>query len=1151
MTSAPPAEPELGSLIGGYRLDSLLGRGGTSTVYLAEHELLGRKAAVKVLAPHLAEDENFRERFVRESQLVAGIDHPNIIPIYDANEDDSGRLFLAMRYVDGGSLDGLVRSGGPLAPTRAAGVVSQIGSALDAAHARGIVHRDVKPGNVLIDASGERVYLADFGIARPASASGLTRAGAFMGTVEYIAPEQIEGKLVDWRSDVYALAGVLFYALTGRPPFEGDTEVSVLYAHIQGRARSARALNPEVPPELDAVLQRGLAKSPPARHRTAGGLGRAAVAAASGSRPAPESDEELVSPAESVIVPQPSPPAPPTPLAPPPPPPAPAPLREPPVARGDVPVVRFELDPRFRFVHEPLVDDASGVPFLENQAAVDALEERLRYSNGGSFLITGFRGVGKTTVIRRALLDFEKTADDGPLLSIFLNVARPVTTEELLFEIVRRIFEALSDDGVLDRLPPEVQRALIIAYTRTSLSFKETHSRSSERSRAVGLDLGSVPMLGRVGPKLDLSRKRTDALATEAAFLAYSHTDVEHDFLRIVELVQKPETVPQRRSWLRRLRRAARTSAPWHGRIVVVIDELDKLTASADGLKAMESILNGLKNVLATRGIHFFFVAGPDLHDVCVRESHRGNSVYESVFGWQLYVPCVWRAPERLLDELVAPADRDNAWFAALRDYVLFKARGIPRLLLLELNSLVRWEGGRPVLALLPLDAARVEFYAGLQSALTEFLEREGPGAARPLSVAIDRDRWRLGAYYVTDWILRSGGRSFTVDEIVGTGGAAAVDPTLVISRDKAEELLAHLVEREVLIQVRGRADQTFVADSPSSSEVAYRLVEDVEYKLSRFRRGNERERADLAPALGGIGDSQPWAEQRAVTVVGDGRYELRSEVARSWTGGLYAAYDRLLRRDVNVKLFEAGPDAGGPAVQRFERESEIAVTIDHPNIVSAHDTFRDLDGRRGIVLERLEGISLKELLAWGALPAPEAVRIAIALLGALEYLHAKGFARTDLKPSNIVLNESRTPIIADIGLLRRGDEQDDVVERAEELTAAGAIVATPKYSAPEQIIGGRLDIRTDLHALGLVLIEMLTGRPARPERGIREVLEAAAHEAIDLSGLHVSPQLLAVVAQAVSRDPADRFATPYAMRTALEATPEIGAGLVQSATST
>jgi DNA-binding beta-propeller fold protein YncE len=265
-----------GDVFADHRIEGLAGRGGMGVVYRATQLALERTVALKLIAPGLAEDEDFRERFVRESKAAASIEHPNVIPIYHAGERD-GQLFIVMRYVEGEDLRARVRATGQLRPADAARIVAQTGGALDAAHARGLVHRDVKPANVLLGA-GDHAYLTDFGLTkRVASESGTTQAGGWVGTLGYVAPEQIRGERVDARVDVYALGCVLVHLLTGRAPFLRSGDEATLWAH----------LNDEPPGEADGVpaafvpvVRRALAKQPADRFPSAGDLGRAALAAA-------------------------------------------------------------------------------------------------------------------------------------------------------------------------------------------------------------------------------------------------------------------------------------------------------------------------------------------------------------------------------------------------------------------------------------------------------------------------------------------------------------------------------------------------------------------------------------------------------------------------------------------------------------------------------------------------------------------------------------------------------------------------------------------------------------------------------------------------------------------------------------------------------
>jgi predicted Ser/Thr protein kinase len=302
------AHTRIGTEVAGFRIESVLGRGGMSVVYIAEQVRLGRKVALKVLTTELAWDEQFRERFVRESHIAAAIDHPNIIPIYDAGEAD-GLLYIAMRFVQGPDLKEILKRG-DLGVGRTIFLIEQLASALDSAHTHSLVHRDVKPGNVLLEESTDHVYLTDFGVAKQTTARGLTSTGHFLGTVEYAAPEQIEGGPVDSRTDVYALGCVLYECLTGSPPFSQGTEHAVLHAHLVDPPPSVTRVRPELPLAFDGVIATAMAKDPDDRFSSCGELARAARNAASGA--SRRVDGRAPSPVETVASAPAPPPPPPT-----------------------------------------------------------------------------------------------------------------------------------------------------------------------------------------------------------------------------------------------------------------------------------------------------------------------------------------------------------------------------------------------------------------------------------------------------------------------------------------------------------------------------------------------------------------------------------------------------------------------------------------------------------------------------------------------------------------------------------------------------------------------------------------------------------------------------------------------------------------------
>ena len=272
-----PPEIRAGEVVAGFRIEVLLGQGAVGTVYLAENPT-GERVALKLLSPELAQDERFRQRFLRESQLAASLEHPHIVPIRTSGEEE-GRLYLAMAYVDGSDLREVLRREGRLEPERTLDLLGQVADALDAAHEAGLVHRDVKPGNILVGRrdTAEHAYVCDFGLARHASSvSSLTGDRGFVGTIDYVPPEQIQGGTVDARADVYSLGCVLFECLAGLRPFDRESELSVVFAHLNEPPPRLSDFRPDLPGAFDDLFTVALAKSPDERYATCGELVTAA-----------------------------------------------------------------------------------------------------------------------------------------------------------------------------------------------------------------------------------------------------------------------------------------------------------------------------------------------------------------------------------------------------------------------------------------------------------------------------------------------------------------------------------------------------------------------------------------------------------------------------------------------------------------------------------------------------------------------------------------------------------------------------------------------------------------------------------------------------------------------------------------------------------
>jgi serine/threonine protein kinase len=290
--------PEIGEELAGYKIEAIAGRGGMGVVFRAEHLHLNRVVALKVLTADLAGNRSFRQRFVREAQTAARLDHPNIVPVFDAGDFDN-LLYIAMKYIDGVDLGHVLDAEERLSPQRTVDLLTDIADALDVAHGAGLVHRDVKPGNVLVD--NVRSYLTDFGLTkRIASRTALTAAGRTVGTAAYLAPEQIRGQDVDARTDIYAFGCVLYECLTGDVPFTRDTDMAVLWAHLEQEPEPPSQRSGDLPKALDAVFAEALAKRKEDRFASCGELMKAVAEATNARRPASSSRNKV--PVTTVLV---------------------------------------------------------------------------------------------------------------------------------------------------------------------------------------------------------------------------------------------------------------------------------------------------------------------------------------------------------------------------------------------------------------------------------------------------------------------------------------------------------------------------------------------------------------------------------------------------------------------------------------------------------------------------------------------------------------------------------------------------------------------------------------------------------------------------------------------------------------------------------
>jgi serine/threonine-protein kinase len=1119
-----------------YRLQRLIATGGMGQVWEAVDSRLGRHVAVKILKQEYSSDPEFIERFRAEARTVAMLNHPGIASVYDYGEtlvdDESRTAYLVMELVNGEPLNSVLKRDGELSVQRALDMLEQTGRALHVAHTAGLVHRDVKPGNIMITPTGQ-VKLTDFGIAKAVDAAPVTQTGMVMGTAQYIAPEQALGHDATAASDVYSLGVVGYEAVSGSRPFTGDGALTVAMKHIKD---SPPPLPTHLPANVRELIEITLAKNPNMRYPNGGAFADAVAIVRSGGRPPRPNEAPTIGRASATAVS--------TDVSAPP----------PALPDGGGNGRRLAIVGEFQYVHGPswLVDD--GMPVLGHRDLVDELATRIAHSRGGAFLVTGFRGVGKTSLVRQAILQVSRAVGHSTrIVPIHITLARPVSPAELLFVVVRQLYEQLDLDGTMQRLPQQAQDLIRTAFIRTSLAVKETRGRTIDRGMTIGLSAAAGVLPGGITPKADLTRKRSQTQSTESAYLTYSTVDAEYDLLRILQVLSEESARPsrvRRRPWKRL---PAQRIHP-----IVVLDEVDKLTElnteATNGMQELEQLIGTMKSVFTSQNVHFIVVAGVDLQDQVIRDTSRGIGVYESVFAWQLYVPCLWEASTTLLDTIVSPQSSDNPDLAALAGFLSYRARGVPRRLWQEINRLVQWDADRPLLEV-GADGDRVTFYFRLQKMLSDFFCDPKHPALFP--IPLDNDRMVLSSYYAMDRILRTNGRSFTADDLVSSEEEPDFDPVLQVSVGLAGRLLEYLTSRNVLSVVRssGNPSSTIIEDLQEQATV-YRLVDDVRAVVAGFAREHQDERMEplAQPAAAHVGDFSttmgraPLAysarEPEPAVVAGlsrprvdaieviSGRYFLRQLISSGGVGSVYQAQDIVLGRDVAVKVLDPWALRDPNAKARFVRERQIASVLAHPNIVQTYEIV-DLDEERtAIVMELVPGPSLAEVISRDGVPVGQAISIAVDLLSALAACAREGVSRIDLKPSKIVMRNGRTAVVIDLGMAKRTKVDDSV-------TQIGALVGTPAYMAPEQLERESVDIRADIYCVGLIIIECITGVPPRSAGSVPELRSQVPNEEFEIESVDASAELRAVIARATARMPADRFQTPEEFHAALLATPE------------
>jgi serine/threonine protein kinase/Cdc6-like AAA superfamily ATPase len=799
----------------------------------------------------------------------------------------------------------------------------------------------------------------------------------------------------------------------------------------------------------------------------------------------------------------------------------------------------------FRFVHEP-VGTASTSQFIGREGEMESLAERILFSEGGSFLVTGYRGVGKTSFVNQvvrtlhtALPWAENLLGATEIVDIYLNVARPVQPSELMHHIIRRLHDRLMEKGSYHFLDAGLQQAIALAYHRTSVNMARRLAESSERSFGFNeASIGGDWLKAAV--KMSWTSKRNRTQDYEISYLGYDDKAAEHDIISIANRLTSGYVKPI--SGWSRLKLLLADEQPPRVRlkIVFVFDELDKLEeftakASSEARPVIDQILGALKNLFTTSGVTFIFVAGKDLQERWLDEVGKGDSVYESVFSYDKYLPCLWTDVDAICDTLVNRIHGlpryAHQLYEEFKKYLAYKGRGIPRRIIRTFNEYVEWHGDQPLLVFTRPSVRRIRFFAGLQ----DVLSANGKllfGESNEESVGTQSDKRRLGVYYLIDWILRQASSEFRLKDVLNASKRLSSKIALaeeVLPR-VAADILKTLLDGDYIQEVPTSLVRV-VIDQANGVEDA-KPMDEKRYKISPRRLG---EIAGLAAKIEVDVDQlplsgEPLENEDKISIIG--HYEVVKKIAQGGMGAIYEATDQYNGRKVAIKMMMG--DMSVENARRFEREAMIMNELNHPNIVRFYEWGR-VNERLYIAMDYLDGLTLEQLITnAGKLSLPLAFAIAHPVADAIDYVHEKGFVRNDIKPSNIMLTNTGRVCLLDFGITRPITSQHDLLARFN--TERTVIIGTPQFMAPEQF-EGVADRRSDVYALGVVLYRMLTGAyPFNVSQRLRFGYRPELDQTLPLLSQHegVPEEIDEVISKCLAKDPDSRFQTMSELKHAL-----------------
>lgn len=835
----------------------------------------------------------------------------------------------------------------------------------------------------------------------------------------------------------------------------------------------------------------------------------------------------------------------------------------------------------FSFRHEPASNE-DALQFIGRVPEINELTARLLYSKGGTFLITGFRGVGKTSFINQVLLKLESSIkSQAPeaechLVDIRMSLPRRLLPVELMHQIVRCLYLRLKEKKLLHRLNPDLEAETLLAFQRTSMVLER--QRGTSRDFKLGSEATwNIPIV-KSGIKFPFEMKRSRSESESSKFAPYDERSAEHDIIRLAQrLAGEPEAKPAF------YRRIFGKEKPIKLKVILVFDELDKLdvadmtgeTPGGNAAPPLDEILRSLKTLLTTSGMSFVFVAGKDLYDRWIEDVGGGDSIYESIFAYDKYLPCLWQDAKPLAETFIdlrslslpqcsscrlhyqradffcevcgsylQKRDVARAVYDNFLLFLTYRGRGIPRRMWRAFHQSVKWYKGKPVVAFSAQEIRQHRVYAELSKLLVDS-EQLLYGALGEDLTGEALDAPRLAAHYLIDWILRQGNSAFTEADLVSWSSAVSVKimPTSFNAERLIGAIVAMLLRAGILEELKSqqRAEHRVIVE-----DKRVRVEETSPIAAKRFRLDPRRYKelgrgvADLPEDAGILKTEVNRSEV--------GNYLLLENLGAGGMGRVFRAIQRGSGRVTALKLLDEKSEWDNSLRERFQEEAKVLAALQHPNIVRFHESGED-GGRLYIAMDLIDGMELEALLKLkGKLKEEEILAVALPVIEAVEYLHSKGVIRNDLKPSNIMLSGAGRVYVIDLGTSKQ-------LGRSRELTVTGAIIGTPAYMAPEQVSDSGIDHRCDLYAFGALLYAMATGHGVVEEVGIQAQLNAILNKDPIPPSHHnpdISSRLEMLILKCLSKNPDDRLSTAAAIQIELAAmnldAPEANLGLLVAA---